>query len=81
MTTSFELNKRLVESYLALLQNLSVEARLDLIARISMSLKDPSPKVNKVDYFSGIWQSEESAEEIIEEIRNARVFNRQIEPF
>jgi hypothetical protein len=81
MTTSFDLNHKLVESYLALLQNLSIEARLELISRISMSLKKPNQEPHKVDYYSGSWQSDESAEETIENIRSSRVFNRQIEEF
>jgi hypothetical protein len=76
-----DFNIRLADSYLALLKNMSADMRLELIAKLSASLKSTVSKKQTVDYYNGIWKSEESAEEIIESIRQSRVSTRQIESF
>jgi hypothetical protein len=81
MVATNDLNIRLADSYLALLKNMSADMRLELIAKLSASLKSTVSKKHTVDYYNGIWNSSESAEEIIENIRNARVSTRQIENF
>ncbi len=81
MVLSNDLNIRLADSYLALLKNMSADMRLELIAKLSASLKSTVSKKHSVDYYNGIWKSTESAEEIIETIRASRVSTRQIENF
>jgi hypothetical protein len=74
------INNNIIDSYLALLKNLSPGAKLDLISRLTQSLKsDIKPDVNQFASSFGAWQGSESAEEIIARIRNSRTFNRQIE--
>ena len=81
MLTTSELELKLVDSYLALLKNMSANMRLELIAKLSSSLKTKEADKKGVDYYNGIWSEEENAEDIIENIRKSRVFNRQIENF
>ena len=81
MVTTSELELKLVDSYLALLKNMSANMRLELIAKLSSSLKTKEAEKRSIDYYNGIWSAEESAEDIIENIRKSRVFNRQIENF
>ncbi|MBK9013742.1 MAG: hypothetical protein IPM82_06445 [Saprospiraceae bacterium] len=80
-------NANIVEYYLNLLSGLSAEVKLDLISKLSASLKmdfgkkkpDKVEKKSILD-FAGCWESDKTAEELIEEIRSARTFNRVIEP-
>ena len=78
---TLDLQHKLANVYLLLLRNLQVEVQLDFIAKLSTSLKYPKQEKKTVAYYSGIWQSDESAEDIIADIRNARTFNRKIETF
>jgi len=75
-----ELETTIVDGYLGLLDNLSTNSKLDLIAKLTTSVK--SDLANKKSSFKkafGAFDSKKSAEEIIEEIRNSRVSTRQIE--
>lgn len=70
-------NISLAEYYFGLLKNLNAESKLDLIARLSQSLKktDAENEVTLQSLF-GAFKSEETAEEIIEELRASRNFTR-----
>jgi len=77
-----EINTTLIDGYLRLLDNLSSGNKLDLISKLSLSIK--SEKKDKKKSFKksfGAFDSSKSADEIINEIRNSRTFNRQIESF
>jgi hypothetical protein len=79
-TTTF--NSKIVEGYFGLLDNLSPTNKLDLIAKLTASVKsDLKPKKSSFKKAFGAFESSKSAEEIINEIRESRVFNRQIESF
>ena len=79
-TTAF--NYKIVEGYFGMLDNLSPTNKLDLIAKLTASVKsDLKPKKPSYKKAFGAFESSKSAEEIIEEIRESRVLNRQIEPF
>lgn len=79
-TTVF--NSKIVEGYFGLLDNLSPTNKLDLIAKLTASVKsDLKPKKSSFKKAFGAFESSKSAEEIIEEIRESRFFNRQIESF
>lgn len=75
-----DLNTALLDNYLGLIKNLSPEIKLDLIERITRTLKGNLTNKNSpiTDAF-GVWQSKKTADEIITEIRESRTFNRQIE--
>lgn len=68
----------LVDSYLGLLNNLSTESKLELIAKLSESLKGSQQPTDKsVKDLYGAFISEKSAEEIIAELKASRNFNRK----
>ncbi len=81
---AMDLNVNLVNFYFDLLANLSMDAKIELISKLLASMKTENGKKEKrkkksILEFSGTWVSDKSAEELIDEIRGARLFNRQIE--
>lgn len=77
-----EKNNIIVDGYIGLLDNLSPDNKLDLISKLTVSVKfDLSNKKSTFKKAFGAFDSKQSAEQIIEEIRNSRVFTRQIESF
>jgi len=77
-----EINTTIVNGYVELLDNLSTSNKLDIISKLSDSVKtDLANKKSSFKKSFGAWKSKETAEEIIEDIRNSRVSKRQIEPF
>jgi hypothetical protein len=75
-----DINITLIEGYLRLLDNLSPDSKLDLISKLSLSVKtDISDKKNTFYKAFGAWDSKQSAEQIINVIKNSRTFNREIE--
>lgn len=77
-----EINTTIVDGYVELLDNLSTNSKLDLISKLTNSVKtDLTNKKSSFKKAFGAFESKKSAEEIIEEIRNSRVSTRQIESF
>ncbi|MFM9837466.1 MAG: hypothetical protein ACKVOQ_04335 [Cyclobacteriaceae bacterium] len=77
-----DINTTLIDGYLGMLDNLSASNKLDLISKLSLSLKtDITDRKKSFHKSFGAWKSKQSAEEMISEIRNSRTFNRQIEQF
>ena len=77
-----EINTTIVDGYVRLLNNLNTTNKLDLITKLTASVKtDLSNKKSSFKKAFGAFDSKKSAEEIIEELRNSRVFSRQIESF
>lgn len=77
-----EINTSIVDGYVGLLKNLSTGNKLDLISRLTDSVKtDLKRKKSAFKKAYGAFESQKSAEDIIEEIRNSRVSTRQIEVF
>lgn len=77
-----EINTTIVDGYVGLLHNLSTNNKLDLISKLTNSVK--TDLANKKSLFKksfGAFESEKTAEEIIDEIRNSRVSSRQTESF
>ncbi len=76
---TLELNTSIVEGYIGLLSNLSPNSKLELISRLSVLVKtDINKKRSLFKKSFGALDTEESAEEIIEEIRKSRVLTREI---
>ncbi len=75
------INKVLVETYLSLLMNLSPDNKLELISKLSQSMKVGKNQELPLKELFGRFISEKTAEEQIEEIRSSRVFNRKNEGF
>lgn len=80
MDTSAQ-NINIADYYFGFLKNLNQNSKLDLISKLSQSLKNESniPDTSLQSLF-GAYKSEDTADEMIMEIRNSRVFNRNIEP-
>jgi len=77
-----EINTTIVDGYVGLLDNLSINNKLDLISKLTASVKtDLTNKKSSFKKAFGAFDSKMSAEVIIEEIRNRRVSTRQIESF
>ena len=76
------INTVLVDEYIGLLSNLSPVDKLDIIAKLTTSVKsDLDHKKSTFEKAFGAFESDKSAEAIIDEIRSSRVFNRQTESF
>ena len=79
---SAEINTSIVDGYVGLLDNLSTTNKLDLISKLTNSIKtDLTKKKTSFSKAFGALESKKSAEEIIEDIRNSRVSTREIEEF
>jgi hypothetical protein len=75
-------NAIMIENYYGLLRSLSKENKLKLIAKLSNSMiEEVVEDETLIDRFFGAFKSDKSAEEIIQEIREGRTFNRTIEAF
>jgi len=77
-----DINITLIDGYLQMLDNLSPSDKLDLISKLTDSVKsDIKNKKSSFKEAFGAFESEKSADEIINEIRRSRTFTRQIEEF
>lgn len=77
-----DINTKLIDSYIALLENMSLENKLNLISKLTKSTKDDS-KQQYSDFYKafGEWDKHESAEELIATIKDSRTFSRTVEEF
>jgi hypothetical protein len=73
-------NISIADYYFGFLKNLNPDSKLDLISKLSQSLKETeiSPETSLQSLF-GAYKSDQTADEIIAELRASRVFNRNIE--
>jgi len=74
----------IADNLFGMIKNLSAEVRLELISRITESLKESQAKDQEKQSwkeFYGSWDDPRSANEIIEDLRSSRSTNRQIEDF
>jgi len=79
---TIKINTTIVDGYVGLLDNLSASNKLDLITKLTESVKtDLKNKKSTFKKAFGAFDSKKSAEEIIEEIRNSRTFTRKVESF
>jgi len=77
-----DINNRLVESYITLLENMSTGNKLDLISKLTQSVKTDIDYNHNHTYESfGQWAGDESADEMINVIRESRTFSRSREEF
>ena len=77
---AIDINTTLIEGYLQMLDNLSPSNKLDLISKLTLSVKSDITNRKKSFYKAyGAWESKQTAEQIIKDIRDSRNFNRQIE--
>jgi len=77
-----DIDKKLVDSYLDLLENLSSDSKLDIISRLSESLKsDGKNEAVSLRVLDGDFIAEKTADEIINDLKKARSFTRNTESF
>jgi hypothetical protein len=77
-----DINAKLIDSYLSLLKNMSAQNKLDLIKKLTRTVKTDVEKKNTNFYDAfGAWDEADSAEELIDSIKVSRTFNRTIEEF
>jgi len=75
-----DINTSIIDGYIKLLDNLSPNNKLDLISKLTDSIKlDIGNKKHSFKKAFGAFQSKKNAEEIISDIRNSRTFNRRME--
>jgi hypothetical protein len=76
------LDASVLEGYVRLAASLSTASKLDLIARLSASVKgDIAQRENSFAEAFGAFESGQTAEELIADLRASRTFTRQIESF
>ena len=77
-----DINIKLIDSYMSLLKNMSPQNKLDLISRLTKTVKRDLDQ-EKADFYKafGGWDKNESAEDLIETIKGSRTYNRTIEEF
>lgn len=77
-----EVNTTIVDGYVGLLHNQTTSNKLDLISKLTDSVKtDLTNKKSSFKKAFGAFDSKKTAEEIIDEIRSSRVSTRQIDSF
>lgn len=73
-----DINTNLVDSYYTLLKNLSPNNKLELIARLSKSMKTTKKvKDNSWKSLFGAWELDQTADEFVEELKRDRKFTRK----
>ena len=79
---AIDINTTLIDGYLRLLDNLSPTSKLDLISKLTLSVKtDITDRKKHFHKAFGAWDSKQTAEEIIHDVRDSRISTRQIESF
>jgi hypothetical protein len=73
-------NTIFIDNYIGLIDNLEPKYKLEIIEKISKSLRSRKKITERKSTF-GAFVSKKPAEEIIEDLRSARKFNRIIETF
>lgn len=71
-----EINDKLVEAYLKLLNSLNIENKLELISRLTHAMQKERADKSDLEAQYGAWKDETTAEQLISELRDDRVFNQ-----
>jgi len=75
-----DINTKLIDSYISLLKNMSARNKLDLISKLTNTVKTDIEKKKSNFYKAfGRWDEKESADKLIEIIKGSRTFKRTIE--
>jgi hypothetical protein len=70
-------DNNLVNGYFLLIKNLDIKSKLNLISKISQSMIEEEKRKEKFLNCFGAFKSEESADELINEIYKARKFKSE----
>jgi hypothetical protein len=75
---STDINLNLVDSYFTLLKNLSPNNKLELISRLSNSMKTKKSKKDSTwESLFGSWELDGTTDEFLEELKKDRNFSRK----
>ena len=75
-----DVHANLINGYIGLLKNLSPDSKLDLIEKLTKSLRiDLKRNRKSLRRAFGAFKSDKTADELIKEIRESRIFTRHIE--
>lgn len=73
-----DVNINLFDSYFTLLKNLSPNNKLELIARLSKSMKTTIVKKDTSwEALFGAWELDQSADDFVEQLKKDRTFTRK----
>ncbi len=73
-----EINSTIIDGYIGLLDNLSSSDKLDLISKLTPSVKtDLTTRKSTFKKAFGAFDSKKTAEQIIDEIRSSRSFDQK----
>lgn len=73
-------NFSLADYYFELLRNLNADSKIELISKLTQSLKkSENDQETSLESLYGAYKSDETAEDIISQIRSSRTFNRNTE--
>ena len=73
--------QKILNGYLDLIKSLTPAMKLNLIKRLKESMKKSKSDESQIEEAFGSWHSNETAEELIEDIKSSRMTHRQIEEF
>ncbi len=78
--STIELNMKRVDSFLKNLKYLNPAGKLDLIGKLTESVKsDLQTKGDEFQESFGAWDENDDAEELVAKIRESRMFSRKTE--
>lgn len=76
---AIEPNISLIDSYLGLLGSLSTDSKLELISRLTESMRVDKGKERSLASLYGSFITDETADELIDNLKRARHFGRKRE--
>ena len=78
--TSGTTDPSIADYYFDFLKNLNTDSKLELISKLLQSIREKTPVPERtLRSLFGAYKSDETADEIIAELRASRVFNRNTE--
>jgi len=77
---SITLNNNSLKRYIDLLRNLDLNSKKKIIMGLTESIEEPK-EMNSITSLFGAWEDNRDSDEIIRDIRESRINNRDIESF
>ncbi len=78
---TYTLSNIILDQYFGYLKNLDTKAKKSLILKLSKSLENKSSKRFDLNTLFGAWEDEQSSDELISNIKKARVNTTSLENF
>jgi len=81
--TTLQQERKLAKTYIGYIEKLSPEVKLDIIKKLSEKLEKPTKKsdVKPDSYFFGAWKTDQTIEEMIEDLEDSNFYKRKIIDF